>query len=41
VTLRDALAAVQPDRPQRPMRELQDELGLERIVKLASRGLMG
>lgn len=34
--LRDALAAVQPYRPQRPMRELQEELGLERIVKLAS-----
>src|SRR3954449_3434296 len=36
VPLRDALAAVQPYRPQRPMRELQEELGLERIVKLAS-----
>ncbi len=34
--LRDALASVQPYRPQRPMRELQRELGLERIVKLAS-----
>src|SRR3954454_13812937 len=36
VPLREALAAVQPYRPQRPMRELQEELGLERIVKLAS-----
>src|SRR3954469_4958210 len=36
VPLRDALAAVQPYRPQRPMRELQEELGLDRIVKLAS-----
>jgi histidinol-phosphate aminotransferase len=36
VPLRDALAQVQPYRPQRPMRELQEELGLERIVKLAS-----
>src|SRR3954452_15804594 len=36
VPLRDALASVQPYRPQRPMRELQRELGLERIVKLAS-----
>ena len=34
--LRDSLAAVEPYRPQRPMRELQAELGLERIVKLAS-----
>ena len=34
--LRDALAVVQPYRPQRPLRELQAELGLERIVKLAS-----
>jgi histidinol-phosphate aminotransferase len=36
VPLRDALAQVQPYRPQRPMHELQAELGLERIVKLAS-----
>jgi histidinol-phosphate aminotransferase len=36
VPLRDALAAVQPYRPQRPLRELQAELGLERMVKLAS-----
>jgi histidinol-phosphate aminotransferase len=36
VPLRDALVRVQPYRPQRPMRELQAELGLERIVKLAS-----
>ena len=34
--LRQALEQVQPYRPQRPMRELQAELGLERIVKLAS-----
>ena len=34
--LRDALASVEPYRPQRPMRQLQEELGLERIVKLAS-----
>src|SRR3954468_11781808 len=34
--LRPALAQVRPFRPQRPMRELQEELGLERIVKLAS-----
>ena len=34
--LRKALQAVQPYRPQRPMTELQAELGLERIVKLAS-----
>ena len=34
--LREALTQVQPYRPQRPMRELQAELGLERIVKLAS-----
>ena len=34
--LREALARVEPYRPQRPMRELQAELGLERIVKLAS-----
>jgi histidinol-phosphate aminotransferase len=34
--LRKALRQVQPYRPQRPMRELQDQLGLERIVKLAS-----
>src|SRR3954453_9580370 len=37
VPLREALAAVQPYRPQRPMRELQEELGLERLVKLASK----
>jgi histidinol-phosphate aminotransferase len=36
VPLRDSLAAVEPYRPQRPMRELQAELGLERIVKLGS-----
>jgi histidinol-phosphate aminotransferase len=36
VPLRAALASVEPYRPQRPMRELQEELGLERIVKLAS-----
>jgi histidinol-phosphate aminotransferase len=36
VPLREALLRVQPYRPQRPMRELQRELGLERIVKLAS-----
>src|SRR3954447_9176872 len=36
VPLRQALAAVQPYRPQRPMRELQEELGLERLGKLAS-----
>src|SRR5918998_2927065 len=34
--LRKALLQVQPYRPQRPMRELQEELGLDRIVKLAS-----
>src|SRR5918994_1416560 len=34
--LRNALVRVQPYRPQRPMRELQAELGLQRIVKLAS-----
>ena len=34
--LREALTQVQPYRPQRPMRELQAQLGLERIVKLAS-----
>src|SRR5918994_4379621 len=36
--LRNALVRVQPYRPQRPMRELQAELGLQRIVKLASNG---
>jgi histidinol-phosphate aminotransferase len=36
VPLREALVQVQPYRPQRPMRELAAELGLERIVKLAS-----
>src|SRR3954447_22209786 len=30
------MASVEPYRPQRPMRELQEQLGLERIVKLAS-----
>ena len=34
--LRAALEHVEPYRPQRPMHELQRELGLERIVKLAS-----
>ncbi len=34
--LRDALAKVDPYRPQPPMRTLQRQLGLERIVKLAS-----
>ena len=34
--LRAALEQVEPYRPQRPMHELQRELGLERIVKLAS-----
>jgi histidinol-phosphate aminotransferase len=34
--LRQALLQVQPYRPQRPMRELQEQFGLERIVKLAS-----
>lgn len=34
--LRRALEVVEPYRPQRPMRELQRELGLERMVKLAS-----
>ena len=34
--LRRALLEVEPYRPQRPMRELQASLGLERIVKLAS-----
>src|ERR671915_1331055 len=34
--LRQALLQVQPYRPQRPMHELQAQLGLERIVKLAS-----
>jgi histidinol-phosphate aminotransferase len=36
VALRQAVLQVEPYRPQRPMRELQAELGLERIVKLAS-----
>lgn len=36
VPLRAALDQVEPYRPQRPMHELQSELGLERIVKLAS-----
>ena len=34
--LRRALEVVEPYRPQRPMRELQRELGLDRMVKLAS-----
>src|SRR5919199_1956097 len=34
--LRRALERVEPYRPQPPMRRLQAELGLERIVKLAS-----
>jgi len=34
--LRRALARVEPYRPQPPMRQLQAELGLDRIVKLAS-----
>jgi histidinol-phosphate aminotransferase len=34
--LRKALVHVEPYRPQRPMREIQAELGLERMVKLAS-----
>ena len=34
--LRDALAKVDPYRPQPPVRTLQRQLGLERIVKLAS-----
>ncbi len=34
--LRKALAQVEPFRPQRPMREIQADLGLERMVKLAS-----
>src|SRR3954468_5049990 len=34
--LRRGLAGVEPYRPQRPMRELQAELGLDRIVKLSS-----
>jgi histidinol-phosphate aminotransferase len=36
VPLRAALDHVEPYRPQRPMHELQRELGLERMVKLAS-----
>ena len=34
--LRDALAKVDPYRPQPPMRTLQRQLGLDRMVKLAS-----
>src|ERR671915_2292036 len=34
--LREALTQVEPYRPQRPMRELQAQLGLDRIVKLAA-----
>src|SRR3954447_24229701 len=34
--LRRALQRVEPYRPQAPMRALQAELGLDRIVKLAS-----
>jgi len=36
VPLRRALDQVEPYRPQRPMHELQRELGLDRMVKLAS-----
>jgi histidinol-phosphate aminotransferase len=36
VPLRPALSHVRPYRPQRPLRELQAELGLGRMVKLAS-----
>jgi histidinol-phosphate aminotransferase len=36
VPLRRALEQVEPYRPQRPAHELQRELGLDRIVKLAS-----
>jgi histidinol-phosphate aminotransferase len=36
VPLRAALDQVEPYRPQRPMHDLQRELGLDRIVKLAS-----
>jgi len=36
VPLRDSLAQVRPYRPQRPVHELQAELGLDRLVKLAS-----
>jgi histidinol-phosphate aminotransferase len=34
--LRRALARVEPYRPQPPMRQLQKQLGLERMIKLAS-----
>jgi histidinol-phosphate aminotransferase len=34
--LRRALLRLEPYRPQRPMREIQAELGLDRIVKLSS-----
>src|SRR3954465_15459728 len=34
--LRRALQRVEPYRPQAPMRALQEQLGLERIIKLAS-----
>src|SRR3954447_10921734 len=34
--LRRALAQVEPYRPQPPMRQLQKQLGLERMIKLAS-----
>jgi histidinol-phosphate aminotransferase len=34
--LRRALVDVEPYRPQRPMREIQAQLGLDRIVKLSS-----
>jgi histidinol-phosphate aminotransferase len=34
--LRTALAHVEPYRPQPPMRQLQKQLGLERMIKLAS-----
>jgi histidinol-phosphate aminotransferase len=36
MVLRRALARVEPYRPQPPMRQLQAQLGLDRIVKLAS-----
>jgi histidinol-phosphate aminotransferase len=36
VPLRRALDQVEPYRPQRPMHELQRDLGLDRLVKLAS-----
>jgi len=36
MALRKALSEVEPYRPQRPMREIQRDLGLERMIKLAS-----